>query len=170
MTKNTFESIMASRLNHIAVESTLYIPSSYDCDSDDDDGADQREQRSPSERSEKRARFSRFALQRCLAWSQEDDDQTEDRVQGEEVIDDLVERFSESAVTRDYSESSISMVKSFGSYHSAMVDTASSTDFLTASTVCKNGIRPIHWEEQVTVDKNLNSFLSSKKATTIEKQ
>ena len=169
MTKHTFESIMASRLEHKRVESTLYIPSSYDYDSDEDDAADdQREERSPSERSEKRARFT---LQRCLAWSQEDDDnQNEDRVQGEDAIEDLSNRLSESAaVTRNYSESSISMVKSFGSYHSAMVDATNSTDFL-ATSVSKDGIRPIHWEERVTVDKTLNCFLSSPEKATTKQQ
>ncbi|KAL3925396.1 MAG: hypothetical protein SGILL_000432 [Bacillariaceae sp.] len=161
---------MACRLEDKPVESTLYIPSSYDYDTGDEDDwvADQREERSPSERGERRhARFSRFALQRCLAWSQEEDDdqeQVEDRETGEDLVEELVERLSGSAMTRDYSESSISMVKSFGSFHSAVVDAASSSDFQTASASNK-GIRPIHWEEQVTVDKNLNSFLSSKRQT-----
>ena len=163
MTKHTYEAIMASRLEHKPVETTLYIPSSYDYESDEDDvgAADQREERSPSDRSEKRARFT---LQRCLAWSQEDDEQNEDRVQGEDEIEHLSNRLSQSAVTRNYSESSISMVKSFGSYHSAMVDATNSTDFLTAS-VSKDGIRPIHWEERVTDDKNLKCFLSTEAAT-----
>lgn len=173
MTKTTFESIMANRLHHKQVESTLYMPSMYDT-GDEDDGADQRDEQSPSERNQNLPRSPKFALQRCLAWSQ-DDDQTEERVPREEDDDDDV--YDQAAANEnkchlrlfpEYSESSISMVKSFGSFHSAVVDAASSTstDFHINSPFSNNGIRPVHWEERVTVEKSLDAFLSSKKAVT----
>jgi hypothetical protein len=164
MTKTTFQSIVEERLQHTQVESTLYMPSMYDT-GDEDDGTDQRDEINPRERKQNAPRSPRFSLQRCLAWSQ-DDDQTEERIPGEEKEgdDDVAGKDHESYrhLFPEYSESNISMVKSFGSFHSAVVDAVSSNDF-QINTTSKNGIRPVHWEEQVTVDKNLVSFLSSKR-------
>jgi hypothetical protein len=166
MTKATFESIMAKRRVQKQVESTLYMPSSYDTGDEEDDGTDQRDERIPTERNQNVPCSPRFALQRCLAWSQ-DEDLNEERVLGDEE-NEITENESNERLLRlfpEYSESSINVVKSFGSFHSAMVDTASSSDF-HVNSIPTNGIRPIHWEEQVTVDKNLDSFLTSKKAVT----
>jgi hypothetical protein len=128
--------------------------------SDDDDCADQRDERSPTERSQNVMRSPHLSLQRCLAWSQ-DDDLTDERVQGEEMEND--ER--NIIPSMQHSESSINMVKSFGSFHSAVVDAASSADFHVAS-FGNNGIRPVHWEEQVTMDKRLEWFLPKNTSTT----
>jgi hypothetical protein len=158
---------MAKRLIQKQVESTLYMPSLYDTDTgDEDEGADQRDERSPSERNQNAPPSPSFALQRCLAWSQ-DDDQTEERVPGGEDDEQEAENENELHLRLfpQYSESSLSMVKSFGSFHSAVVDAVSSTDF-HVNSISNNGIRPIHWEEQVTVDKNLDSFLALKKGVT----
>ncbi|KAG7366971.1 hypothetical protein IV203_029641 [Nitzschia inconspicua] len=157
---------MAKRLNQKQIESTLYMPSMYDTGDEDEEGTDQRDERSPNERNQNLLRSPRFALQRCLAWSQ-DEDLNEERVPGE-VHDDYDVENENGAHLRllpQYSESSIGMVKSFGSFQSAVVDAASSID-LHVNTITNNGIRPVHWEEQVTVDKNLDSFLFSKKAVT----
>jgi hypothetical protein len=135
MTKTTFQSIVEERLQHTQVESTLYMPSMYDT-GDEDDGTDQRDEINPRERKQNAPRSPRFSLQRCHE--------------------------SYRHLFPEYSESNISMVKSFGSFHSAVVDAVSSNDF-QINTTSKNGIRPVHWEEQVTVDKNLVSFLSSKR-------
>jgi hypothetical protein len=166
---------MGKRLHHRQVESTLYMPSMYDT-GDEDDSTDQRDEENPNERDQNVPRSPRFSLQRCLAWSQ-DDDHSEERVQGEEKEDDDDDDDEVDTTENDhdnhlhlfpeYSESSLSMVKSFGSYHSAVVDAASSIDF-QINSMSNNWIRPVpvHWEEQVTVDKNLVSFLSTKKAVT----
>jgi hypothetical protein len=93
----------------------------------------------------------------------------------------------------------LQLVKSFGSYHSAIIDSVNSCEFLNNNNNSNNNvpataanttqtqvvsssssplsssksssfslspgngsmIRPIHWEEQVTVDKKLDTFFSS---------
>eukprot|EP00539_Tryblionella_compressa_P007319 CAMPEP_0178754400 /NCGR_PEP_ID=MMETSP0744-20121128/12138_1 /TAXON_ID=913974 /ORGANISM="Nitzschia punctata, Strain CCMP561" /LENGTH=158 /DNA_ID=CAMNT_0020408307 /DNA_START=204 /DNA_END=683 /DNA_ORIENTATION=- len=154
MTKTTFDSIIASRLEHKQVESTLYMPSMYDT-SDEDDA---RDERSPTDRQKATCSSTRFALQRCLAWSV--DDQEEERVQRdqEEAEHDDEERMDPGT----YSEGSINMVKSFGSVYSAVVDATSSMDLHSTT---ESRVRPVHWEEQVTVEKRLDSFLSGKQVT-----
>jgi hypothetical protein len=173
MTKTTFESIMAKRLLDKQTVSTLYMPSMYDT-GDEDDSTDQRDEKCRSERNQSLTRSPRFSLQRCLAWSH-DDDQTEEGLVGDEMEEDHDDEKAEKdheghlRLFPEYSESSISMVKSFGSFHSAVVDAANSTDF-QFNAISHKGIRPVHWEEQVTIDKNLVSFLSSKKALTTCRQ
>lgn len=129
------------------VESTLYMPSMYDSDDDQEDSPDTRDERMSSDR-QNVLRMSKFSLQRCLAWSI--DDQDEERVAArEEQYPDGDIGCALATITEGGG------VQSFGSFHSALVDAVNSRDFHI-----HNGVRPIHWEEQVTVDKKLDSFLS----------
>ena len=68
MTKSTFESIMAARLEQKQVESTLYMPSMYSRD-EDDTTSDARDETSPNSGEISSKRLSRYELQRCLPWS-----------------------------------------------------------------------------------------------------
>jgi hypothetical protein len=170
MTKSTFESIVAARLERKQVESTLYMPSMYSRD-EDDTTSDARDETSPNSRQIASKRSSRYVLQRCLAWSQDDDQEEEERVQGEEqqenrLLDGYCDVFESSSSSYPQQEG-INMVKSFGSFHSAVIDATSSMDCHFPGNL---GVRPIHWEEQVTLEKQLDSFLSANKKVTSSEQ
>jgi hypothetical protein len=129
------------------VESTLYMPSMYDSDDGQDETSDTRDERMSSDR-QNVLRMSKFSLQRCLAWSI--DEQEEERVAVRDEQFAVDERNNALATIAEGGG-----VQSFGSFHSALVDSVNSRDIHI-----HNGVRPIHWEEQVTVDKKLDSFLS----------
>jgi hypothetical protein len=85
----------------------------------------------------------------------------EERVQGGDEGDEQKEEDKLSI-----QQEGINMVKSFGSFHSAVIDAANSMDCHVPGDL---GVRPIHWEEQVTVDRKLDSFLSGyKKEVSIQ--
>lgn len=123
------------------------MPSMYDSDDDQDDIPDTRDERMSSDR-QNVLRKSKFSLQRSLAWSIDDQDEEHVVTRDEQYPSD--ERNSALAPIAEGGG-----VQSFGSFHSALVDAVNSRDFHT-----HDGVRPIHWEEQVTVDKELDSFLS----------
>lgn len=175
MTKTTFDSIMAGRWGQRKVESTLYMPSMYDTGDEDDGGVDQRDERSFNERGRQVPPPSpRFALQRCLAWSQ-DEDLCEGRdEQDEEETEDDDESESQDLwfPVTEHPDNHLSILKSYGSFHSAVIDATNSSDYsqnisASSDSINKNNnttIRPIHWEEQVNMEKDLlDSFLSIKK-------
>lgn len=121
------------------------MPSMYDSDDDHEVGTDTRDERTSKAR-QNVLNKSKFSLQRCLAWSIDDQDEESVISRDEENVENL----------RNGIVSEGGGVQSFGSFHSALVDSVNSRDFHV-----HNGVRPIHWEEQVTVDKKLDSFLQS---------
>jgi hypothetical protein len=73
------------------IESTLYMPSMYDSD---EEGADTRDEDINT------SRVSRFALMRCLAWSQDEAEFEEDRMETGETEDNSLTSF-DSEVRKD---------------------------------------------------------------------
>ena len=138
-------------------ESTLYIPSMYDSEEENEDFCvtDTRDESTCNERQqkEKSRRYSRFSLMRSLAWSQAEDDQEDEGVSDREEDEDEEIMF----MIRNTSGNSC---LSFSSVHSALVDS------INHLSISGNHVRPVHWEEQVTIDKKLDSFLSGKKTGT----
>jgi hypothetical protein len=292
--KNTYESAMASKLQDSGDDpnrNTLYMPSDYE-DSDDVDEEDNKcmttknpvgtrsvgakeDQRDDNQRREEvddRAPSSpQFMLQRCLAWSQDEEEfrdtaKVSDHAQRhhhqllhentykantQSLLQPICQGFNEHHVTyqtnthkrsgslqylaardvlsedgwaqlarsripvrqinRSYDEyddnnddddqmmwvistpstetiSGLQLVKSYGSFHSAIIDSVNSCDFhgdhvtttlptmtmamktttapASSSPVSSSSslpplqhhIRPVHWETQVTADKKLDSF------------
>jgi len=142
---------MTDQLEKSQLESTLYMPSMYDSE-DDEEGLSVTDARDEStcsggERIEMRRQNSRFSLMRCLAWSQAEDD-----------IDDT--RLSERKEEKDEDMFLIRITSggcaSFNSTHSALID---STHYAS-----DNNTKNVHWEERVASDKNLDSLLYEKKA------
>jgi hypothetical protein len=138
---------MTGQLEKIQVESTLYMPSMYDTE-DDEEGSsvtDARDENtcSSGDRNDTRRRNSRFSLMRCLAWSQAEDDKEEtplpDRKEGKEGEDFFLMKNCSGGCA------------SFSSIHSALVD---STHYAT-----DNNTKNVHWEERVASDKKLDSLL-----------
>jgi hypothetical protein len=145
MTDNDRLMIGTTKQNQL--ESTLYMPSMYDSDDDnDEEGTDRRDERMSNDRQEV-LRTSKFSLKRCLAWSI--DDQEDERISTSDEHDVDGEPNGSLGVISEGGA-----VQSFGSFHSALVDSVNSRELHV-----HNGVRPVHWEEQVTIDKNLDSFL-----------
>mmetsp|Transcript_23570 Transcript_23570/g.65407 ORF Transcript_23570/g.65407 Transcript_23570/m.65407 type:complete len:156 (-) Transcript_23570:380-847(-) len=141
-------------------ESTLYMPSMYDSEDDDEDFfvTESRDEStcSATQRSGARRRHSRYSLMRCLAWSQGEDDKEDNGSQqreggeGDEDEDEDEEMF----VIQNNSEGCVS----FNSVHSARVD--------SIQIASDNETRPVHWEQRVASDKKLDSLLSAKQEET----
>uniref|UniRef100_A0A7S4EQV2 Uncharacterized protein n=1 Tax=Pseudo-nitzschia australis TaxID=44445 RepID=A0A7S4EQV2_9STRA len=132
-------------------ESTLYMPSMYDSEEEDEDYfvTDARDENtcSDTQRNDARRRHSRYSLMRCLAWSQGEDDK-EDKGpsdSGEEEEDE------EMFVIQSNSGGCVS----FNSVHSAHIDSIHHSS--------DNEIRPVHWVQRVASDNKLDSFLLGKK-------
>mmetsp|Transcript_3458 Transcript_3458/g.8230 ORF Transcript_3458/g.8230 Transcript_3458/m.8230 type:complete len:152 (+) Transcript_3458:73-528(+) len=148
---------MTNQLKKTQVESTLYMPSMYDSEDDDEcySMTDARDESTSSreERIDTRRRNSRFSLMRCLAWSQsqaEDDNQDTKLPERKEEDDDEVRFLIQNA--------SGGGCASFNSIHSALVD---STHYAP-----DNNTKNVHWEELVGSDKKLDSLLSGKNANS----
>jgi hypothetical protein len=126
MSKPTYHTEMTSSFpRKQQIESTLYMPSMYDSD---EEGADTRDEDINS------GRVSRFALQRCLAWSQDEAEFEEDRMETGETEDNSL--------------------TSFCSIQPALVDSEAGKDQIATTTV-----RNIHWGNQITSDQKLECML-----------
>lgn len=143
---------MANQIKKTQVESTLYMPSMYDSEDDDEcrSGDDARDETTSSreERIDARRRSSRFSLMRCLAWSQAEDEKEDSRLPERTEEEDDEVRF--------LIQNTSGGCASFNSTHSALVD---STHYAP-----DNNTKNVHWEELVGSDKKLDSLLSGKKA------
>lgn len=141
--------------NKPELESTLYMPSMYDSEDDEEmhSIADARDENTceRSERIDTRHEKSQFSLMRCLAWSHAEDDKEDMRLseREEDWQDDDV-----AFLIRNASGG----CASFNSLHSAMVD---STPYAP-----DNNTKNVHWEERVEFDKKLESLLSGKNVTS----
>lgn len=129
------------------------MPSMYESDEEDDDNyhvPDDRDEKICSEiqRSEKRRRLSRYSLMRCLAWSQADEEINE---KSNAERDGEEEKNEGLFVMRNNSVG----CASFSSVHSAMID--------SVHHPIDNKTRPIHWEQRVSSDRKLDSFLLDNK-------
>ena len=130
------------------------MPSMYDSEEEDEDFCvtDTRDENicNDRQRNELSCRYSRFSLMRCLAWSQTEDDNEDEGVSEREE-----EKVGEEIFMLRNNSGGI---VSFNSIHSALVD--------SVNHVSDNRIRPVHWDEQVPLDKKLDSFLPEKKTDT----
>jgi hypothetical protein len=143
---------MTNLLEKKQEESSLYMPSMYDSEDDEEEYpiTDARDESTCSggERVDSRRRNSRFSLMRCLAWSQAEDDKDDtglsERKEGKEDEEMFLIRNTSGGCT------------SFSSIHSALVD---STHYAS-----DNNTKNVHWEERVESDKKLDSLLSGKNA------
>lgn len=118
------------------MESTLYMPSMYDSDDDEEDEVP--ESREDGIKKGRRGdvqqtrRESRYALQRCLAWSQDEPDDDNDRMDAGMSDDSL-----SSSRTRQQEKQE-------------------GNEISNGHSVPRN---VIHWEEKVGSDGNLGSIL-----------
>jgi hypothetical protein len=141
---------MTNLLEKKQAESSLYMPSMYDSEDDEEEYSvtDARDEStcSDGERVDARRRNSRFSLMRCLAWSQAEDDKDDTVLpewkEGKEGEGMFLIRNTSGGCT------------SFSSIHSALID---STHY-----ALDNNTKNIHWEERVESDKKLDSLLSAK--------
>lgn len=142
---------MIEQLKKDEIDSTLYMPSMYDSENDEEGyaTADARDENTceRSERIDTRHQNSQFSLMRCLAWSQTEDDKDEMRLserEEDEQDDDVA------FLIRNASGG----CASFNSLHSAMVD--------SMQYAPDNNTKNVHWEERVEFDKKIDSLLPGK--------
>mmetsp|Transcript_2828 Transcript_2828/g.7764 ORF Transcript_2828/g.7764 Transcript_2828/m.7764 type:complete len:145 (-) Transcript_2828:269-703(-) len=140
---------MTNHQEKAQIVSTLYMPSLYDSDEDDQAicATDERDDNACTGVSRYR---NSHDIMRCLAWSQAEDDVEDNALseRKEKNEDDVMFLIQDTSCG----------CASFNSIHSAIVD----------STHCPtdSNTKNIHWVERVASDNNLDSLLSRNSVST----
>lgn len=113
-------------------DTTLYMPSMYDSDDCSVDSRDEGEM-NVADKGTRDVRDSRYDLQRCLAWSQDDDD---------DFVQDDSHDFHQEDDDKGDREDDRMLLQSFCSFHSAIVDSQSCSDQIAC-------VKSVHWDQKV---------------------